>query len=883
MSALARLRSLLRNLLRGARVDRELDAELRGYVDLLTDEKIARGIPAGQARREAHIEIGGVETVKEEVRSIRTGALVEAAIQDVRYGVRSLRRAPVFTLAVVTTLALGIGANTAMFSAVDALLLRPLPVNEPERLVAPYRGTSGSEAAFSFPEFDRLAAQGHVFEGLTAWATHTTWLRTAAGLDRASLQIVSPSFFHVLGVAPATGRIFAGRDADTLAQAVISDRLWRARFAADPSVLGRTITLGTQPVIIIGVAPPAFIGLQPAAPADAWITFPTLALLEPDWDFRDGREYWIRLVGRLQPGQTVAAANAALRGVEIAAGAPDGLDAAVRVVPAATPVFDPASRESAAKLAWLVAAIAGFVFVIACANVANLLIVRGAARRRDLGVRLAIGASSGRIVRQAVTETALLCVAGCVAGLAIAHWTIGAVLAFAPPSAIPPGIVVAIDARVLGFAVLLTAVTGLLFSAVPAFSASRADLAEVMKVAPEGHARGGAGLRRSLVVLQVALSAVLLVGAGLFVRTLSATLGVQPGYDVDRVLLTTVDFSPAKLPPPAAQAAAMQVRERVARLPQVESVAWGQIVPFSGAFVQRPAVPDGQTLDTAREGEFLVPYSVVSDGYFRTLGMPLRGRDFAVIDGPASPPVVIVNDTLARRYWPGEDAIGKRLRLPGAGTEVRTHEVVGVVPDGKYVSLTEAQHPYMYLPLAQNHRARVALHVRTSGEGAGLFGAIRNTVRTAHPDVASYNPMLLRDYVDRSVAQPRVVARLLALFGGIALLVAAVGVYGLTAYTVVRRTREIGVRIALGARPRDLVKMLVSQAAVLVGAGLAIGTAAAILLARTVHSLLFGVTPADPVTFAATAVVLGSTMLVATIVPALRAARVDPVSALRVD
>jgi predicted permease len=883
MSARTRLRSLLRNLLRGARVDRELDAELRGYVDLLVDEKIARGIPPEQARRLARMEIGGIEMVKEEVRSIRSGALVEQAIQDTRYALRGLRRAPVFTLAVVVTLALGIGANTAMFSAVDALLLRPLPVSDPDRLVAPYRGASGTQAAFSFPELDRLASHSHVFAGLAAWATHVTWMRTGVDLDRTTVHVVSPPFFQVLGVTPAAGRAFTGRDADTVGQAVVSDRLWRTRFAADPAVLGRTITLGTQPVTIIGVAPDSFIGLEAASPADAWITFSTLALLEPGWDFRDGREYWIRLVGRLQPAQTVSAANAALAGLAVAADAPGALAGAIRVVPAATPLFDPAARESAVNLAGLVAAIAGVVFVIACANVANLLIVRGAARRRDLGVRLAIGASRGRVVRQAVTETALLCLAGWLAGLVMAHWTIQAVVAFAPSSAIPPGILVSIDTRVMAFAALLTGITALLFSGVPALSAARAHLSDVMKVGPEGQARGGVGLRRGLVVLQVALSAVLLVGAGLFVRTLTETLAVQPGYDVDRVLLTTVDFTAAKMPPGSAQAVAAQVRERVAGLPEVEAVAWGQIVPFSGAFVQRPAIPEGQAYDVSRENEFLIPYGVVSDGYFRTLGMPLRGRDFSPADGASSPPVVIVNETLARQYWPGQDPIGKRLLLPAAGSEVRAHEVVGVVPDGKYVSLTEEQHPYMYLPLGQNHRARVALHVRTAGEGASLFGPIRNIVRSVNQDVAAYNPILLRDYVDRSIAQPRVVARLLALFGGIALLVAAVGVYGLTAYTVVRRTKELGVRIALGAGPRELVRMLVRQAAVLVACGLAIGIGGALLLARTVESLLYGVDPADPLTFAATGLLLGSTMMLATIVPAIRAARLDPVAALRMD
>ena len=892
MQVLARLRSFVRNIFSGARVDGELEAELRGYVELLADEKIARGVPAEQAQRDARIEVGGMEAVKEEVRSIRTGALLEQAVQDVRYALRGLRRAPVFAGAAIATLALGIGANTAMFSVIDALLLRRLPVADPERLVAPYRGSDGTQSAFSFPEFDQLAARTQTFDGLAAWADHAAWMRSGAELDRTTLQIVSPSFFTLLGVQAATGRTFVptggsgpAGESTTIGQVVISDRLWRTRFASDPAVLGRTFSLGLHPVTIIGVAPASFTGLQPSQPADAWITFATLALLEPEWDFRDRREIWIRLVGRLRPELTVAAAEAALQGIDL--GVPDGppslRGSGVRLVSAATPIFDPAARESASRLAWLVAAVAAFVLLIACANVANLLIVRGSARRRELGVRLAVGASRGRVVRQSVAETAVLCVAGGLAGIAVAHLTLEAIVALAPPSAIPPGITVALDARIILFAAALSLVTGLLFSTVPAWQASRADLAHVMKLAPEGHARGGVGLRRGLVIAQVALSTVLAVGAGLFVRTLLATLAVQPGYDVERVLLASVDFTVAKMPPPLALVAGARVRERVAALPGVDAVAFGQIVPFSGAFVSRPAVPEGQPFDVARENDFLVPYGVVSDGYFRTLGMPLRGRDFTAGDTSASPRVVIVNDTLARRYWPGADAVGKRLVLPGPAGSALLHEVIGVVPDGKYVRLTEEQHPYMYLPLAQNYRARIALHVRTSADAAGMMTAVRQAAREVSGELAVYNPMSLREYVDRSIAQPRVLARLLVIFGGIALVVAAVGVYGLTAYAVVRRTREMGVRIALGARPRDVVRMLVAQTAMLVAIGLSIGIVAAAWLGRSVQSLLFGVSAADPLTFAGTACLLAVTMIAATTIPAFRAARIDPVAALRVE
>jgi predicted permease len=879
---LARLVSFFRNLLHGSRLDRDLDTELNAYVDLLADEKVAAGIEPERARRAARIALGGLEQVKEEVRAVRAGVLLEQVGRDCRYALRGLRKAPVFTLTATATLALGIGANAAMFSVVDALLLRPLPVTRPDRLVAVYHGTPGTQPAFSYPHFSHLSQRTDVLEGVAAWATQFAWIRNGGDVDRVSVHTVSPGYFDLLGVAPQPGTAFAiDSEEASRGTVVISDRLWHTRFGADPSILGRPFSLNGQPVTVAGVAPAAFTGLDPSAPADVWMTFATLAAVEPGWDFRAPSEIWINLIARLREETSWQAAASALT---LPATGTGGRPEPIRLVPAATPLFDPERRTASSRLSALTAGVAGFVLLIACANVANLLLVRGSSRRREIGLRMAIGATRARVAGQMVVESLLLAAAGFAGALLLADWTIRGVIAVAPRTMIPPGITVSLDGRVMLFAAVLSLLTAVVFGLIPALQAARVNPLLNVKGAPAGDPAGRWALhfRRGLVVSQVALSAVLLVGAGLFLRTLVATLAIAPGYDVNRVLLTSVDFTAAKMSPAAARTAGDRMLDRLRALPGVEGVAFGQIVPFSGAFVMRPVVPAGAATNDADVEAFSVPYGVVSEGYFRALGMPLRGRDFAATDTEDAPRVAIVNETLARRYWPGQNAIGKRLTMPlrERGPEI---EVVGVVPDGKYVELTEVQHPFVYVPWKQMHRPRLTLHVRGAGEPALLAGAVRTAIREAAPEVAAFNAVALSAYLDRSTAQQRLVSRLLLVFGAIALTVAAVGVYGLTAFTVARRSKELGVRIALGARPAAIVRMLLSQSTALVAAGLAIGLGAAALLTRFVETMLFRVEPLDPVSFAAGGLLLALTMLAATFIPARRATRTDPLSVLRTD
>ena len=815
---------------------------------------------------------------------MRTGALVGHLIQDVRYAARTLRRAPGFTSVTILTLALGIGANTALFSIVDALLFRPLPIASPERLVTLYRGATGSNSAFWYLDYLDYRAERRQFDGFAAWGGgNRAWFRNGGDLERVDVQMVSGDYFDVLGVGPAAGRMFVEADDDFAAPrpvAVISDELWRTKFSADPQVAGRGFTLGGQTFTVIGRAPAGFKGLSADAPPDLWVPLAAVSVLEPGWNIRDRHEIWLSIVARLRSGIDVHAAQASLQPIAARIGLelPGDADAVVRLVPASATVSDPDARAASLRVASMVMGIVGCILLIACGNVASLVLARGAARARELAVRLAIGATRGRVVRQVVTESVVLAGGGGVAGLVVSYWTAGFLVSLAPATAIPPGIDITIDWRVIAFAGALSLATGVIFGAAPAWQLSRLDLLAVMKAGDQRSEGGGAGtrIRRAMVVAQVALSVVLLVGASLFVRTLAAARAVRSGYDTSRVLLVTLDLSVARTSPADSLRTVSRIVERVAAIPGVASSSLGQIVPFSGSLIQRPAVPEG----VPSTDEDMVPYNVVGEGYFGTLGMTLRGRDFRVTDDEAAPRVVVINEALARRMWPGENAIGRRLQLP-LRNPGPPYDVIGVVSDARYVSPTEVQRPFLYLPVAQNFRPRLTLHVRTTGLPAAFVGSVRSAIRSVSADLPAYNPSTLDDYLSQSLARERLIAHLLTAFGGMALLIAAVGIYGILAFGVARRSREMGVRMALGAQPSDLVRMVVRQSAALIAAGLSVGVVCALLLTRLVKAFLFGVTPGDPPAFAAAVIILCAVALVATWVPARRATRIDPLTALR--
>ncbi len=709
MSLFARTRSLVRNLVRRSDVDRTLDAELRAYLHLLEDEYVGRGMAPEAARRAARVELGGAEQVKAQVRDARTGALLEALVQDVRYAGRTLRRAPAFTAVTIATLALGIGANTAVFSIVDALLLRPLPIADPDRVVALYRGTTGSNSAFSYLDYLDYRAETRYFDGVAAWGGgNRAWFRNGGDLERVDVQMVSGNYFDVLGVGAPAGRTFTAADDDFAAPkavAVISDGLWRTKFGADPAVAGRAFTLSGQTFTVIGRAPAGFTGMSADAPPNLWVPCAAVSLLEPGWNIRDRREVWMSIAARLRPGSDLHEAQASLQPLAGRIGLEQQGDAGarVRLIPASASVFDPDARASSMRVGALLMGIVGFVLLIACANVASLVLARGAARARELGVRLAIGASRGRVVRQVVTESLVLALAGGAAGLVVANWTAQLLVTLAPPDAVPPGLAIALDVRVMAFTTLLSLSTGVLFGAAPAWQLSRADPVAAIKDGGRADRSGGRAavrMRRAAVVAQIALSIVLLVAAALFVRTLAAATAVPSGYDAGQVLLVTIDFSAAGAGPAGSLGPASRIVDRVLALPGVESASFGQIVPFSGSLIQRPAVPEG----TPSTDDDMVPYNVVGEDYFRTLGMRLRGRDFRPADTEAAPRVVVINETLARRLWPGEEAIGRRLQLP-LRNPGPPYEVIGVVSDGRYSQPDRGAAPVSVPPAGAERQA----------------------------------------------------------------------------------------------------------------------------------------------------------------------------------
>jgi predicted permease len=794
---------------------------------------------------------------------------------------RMLRRAPGLSAVAIVTLALGIGANTAIFSAVDAVLLRPLPlVRGAADVMAVYRGSGGH--AFSFPEFDAAAGRP-TLDAIAAWGGGTrVWVRRGADLERASAQTVTANYFDLLGVRATLGRMLAaGVDAGQPV-AVLSDAFWRQRLGADTAVVGRAIAVNGHAFTVIGIAPPRFAGLDPQAPPDLWLPIDSLGILEPGWNYRDPAEIWLNLVARLADGVTPAQAEASLAGLARRGAAGPAADP-VRLVPAAAAVFDPEARAASWRIALLLSAVVTAVLLVACANVASLLLARATARRREIGVRLGLGATRGRLVRQLLIESLLLSLAGGTAGLAVAHWSVLALGALAPASAIPPGVTVAVDLRVMAFALVVSIATGVLFGLAPAWHAWHTDSVQVIRGASAaGRDAGRLGARRALVTAQVALSVVLLVGAALFVRTLGAAAAVDVGYDVNRVLLLSLDLAAARLPAGEGLALVRRVTERVGEIPGVEGVSVGQIVPFSGGFIGRPVLAEHQAGTAAETGPPIVPYSVVSPGYFDAVGLSLAGRDFAWTDDERGRPVAIVNETLAARLWPGERAVGKRLFLP-LRDRGPAFEVIGVARDSRYVSPTEAQHPFFYLSVAQSYRPRLTLHVRTAGDPASLAPAVRQAIRDAAPAVPAFNVTTLDAHLRRALSRERLLAALFSGFGAVALAIAAVGIYGVLGFAIARRTSEIGVRMALGARRRDIITMVARQGSAMVAAGLALGLGAALLLARVVEAFLFGITPGDPMAFMSAAGLLTLAAAAATAVPAWRASTVDPVAALRAE
>jgi putative ABC transport system permease protein len=807
--------------------------------------------------------------------------------QDVRFGLRLLLKHRGMTLIAVLTLALGIGANTAIFTLLDKVLIRPLPVEQPDRLVAFVKDASGEPGVFSYPMYAELRERNEVLSGLIAFFQRPLSLSDGTQTERVVGQIVSGNYFEVLGVRPALGRFFLpeeDRTPGTHPVVVISHGLWRRRFGADPAVIGRAVDLNGYRHTVVGVAPSEFTGTTRATVSDVYVPIMMLTQAMPGTgnDRLNNRNAgWLRFIGRLKPGITREQAQAALTPT---VGDATKTFPGKAVDPTRILLMD-GSRGLTDRVTdlslplKLLMGVVAFVLLIACANVANLLLARASARRKEIAVRLGIGASRRRIVRQLLTESTILAALGGGAGLMVASWCTRLLLGLHQQTNYVPRIIDGrLDGRALGFTLGLSVLTGIVFGLAPALQISRPDFVAALKEDTPGTGAGGRrwSLRSALIVAQVALSLVALIGAGLCVKSLRRLNAIDPGFEPAKVVTASFELNMNRYTETRGRQFISDLAARVNALPGVEAVSFGSIVAFSDLFWIGTATIEGYQ---PQPGERLAfDFNAVSPDYFRTLGTPLlSGREFTAQDKAGAPLVVIVNEAMARRYWPGREAVGKRIRRG------QFAEVVGVVRNSREKGLTSEPRPAIYLPLLQNYVPELTLHVRTATDTQSLIAAMRREVRALDTTLPVHNLQTLAQQKEGSLYTERLAATLLTLFGALALLLVAVGIYGVLSYGVTERTREIGIRMALGARPLDLVELVVGQGMLLTLIGLIVGVGASFALTRLLERLLFGVSTIDPLIFVAVPLLLASVALVACLLPARRATRMNGLAALRYE
>ena len=873
MRWLSRLRLRIRSLFRQRQVDGELSDELQFHLDGRADELVAEGMTPEQARLAARRELGMLTSIQEECRDARRVSHIEQTIRDVRYGLRRLTRSPGFATTAIVTLALGIGANTAIFTAVDAVLLRPLPYPAADELVVVWEEAS----AWGFPRNTPSPAnyldwkeQSRVFADMAAVRYAGANLTGHGDPEAVTGRQVTPNLFSVLGVSAAIGRTFAPDEERSGAKVVIlTDGLWRRRYGADPSIVGRTIEMNGEAYAVVGVMPASF------AYPDRDNTFFWPLDLAPQRNNRGN--HFLTVTARLAPGVSVEQARADMdriaKGLAVAHPADNANIGAVVV-----PLRDQIAGDARTSLIVLFAA-AGCVLLIACANLANLLLAKAGTRQREIAVRKALGASPLRLVRQLVTESALLAVIGGAAGVALGH--LGTrLLEDLVPFTFPESSL-AIDHRVLLFSGVVTFLTVLLFGAVPAFAGARVNVNDSLKREPRGAVASlTRGTRHTLIVAEVALATVLLIGAGLMIQTLSNMRNVDLGLRPDRLLTLRVALPPARYKDQSARAAFYrQVLERVRVLPGVRSAAFAGNLPLTSignstafAIESRPDLPSGGVQDTL--------YRPVTRDYFLTIGATrLEGRDFSADDRPDSPLVAIVSEYFARTSWGARSPVGERIRLGGGTTP---YTIIGVVKDIRERGVDVPMKAATYVLIEQaNANAGAFLAVRTESDPLSFV----RPVATAVWSVDRYQPVSavrsMDEIVDGALDNRNLNMTLLSVFAGLALVLASLGIYGVLSYVVTERTREIGMRMALGASAVGVAASFVRQGLVLTAIGIAAGFAVALTGARAMETMLYGVAPTDPRIYLGCLMLLGCVAAVACYLPARRAARVDPIVALR--
>ncbi|HEU4688422.1 MAG TPA: ABC transporter permease [Vicinamibacterales bacterium] len=878
--------SLVRNLFGGGRRDAELRSDIDTYIDMLVDEKIAAGLSPEAARRSTLLELGSVDHIKDNARSVRAGALLAEIASDARYALRMMRRDWTFSAIALVTLALGIGANTAIFSIVNGVLLKPLPYPHADRLVLAWERnlTIGKERDPVAPlNYQDWRSQSTVFDELGAYRFRSFALDDVGDPEQLRALSVSSSVFPVLGVSPTAGRVFTEEEERRQDRVVVlAHALWQRRFGGSPSVIGRSLSLNGAAFTIVGVMPSTF-----AFPDGNAVDLYSPLVFGAD-ELNDRRSHVLFVIGRLKPDVTVDAATADLRAIAQRIFPTDRTSNPDVTVAGAHDVLVEDARLGLIVLFGTV----GFVLLIACANVASLLLVRGSVRRREVAMRAALGAGRGRLLRQLLTESVLLAIVGAAAGVVVAR---GLLMVFArihPPN-LPRVDQIGIDGPVLLFVTVAAVLTGVAFGIIPALQAATPRLSDATKVVGSTYTAASRG-RFGLVASEVALALMLAAGAGLMIRSVIKLQELDLGFAPAGVLSAQVLLPAARYPvdptqsrptkdatPPGDTKPFMffsQLEARLRATAGIESVGAVSALPLNpvGTDYDLPVIVDGKP--RARPGEELqADFRVATVSYFRTMRIPLiAGREFTEFDGPGTTPVAIINDTLARQIFPGENPVGQRLRLYG-----RPREIVGVVGSVRHHGFTRDPRPEMVLPYRQFQFTGMTVVVRSQIAQLAVAEAIRGAVQSLDPQQPVNRVTAVDELLADSVAQPRFTALLLGGFAVLALVLAVVGVYGVMSYTVGQRAREIAVRMTLGARRSEVARMIVGQAAVYVVVGVIIGLVGALAGTRLMTGLLFGVAATDPATLLSAAAVVIVTSLAASSIPAIRAACMTPVAVLR--
>ena len=879
-----RLVSQTRVWLSPRQVDQDFDQELEVHLDLLTEESVRRGMSPEEAKRAARIRLGGPTQLKETNRELQGLPVIETFLQDTRYAFRMLRKNPGFTAVAVLTLALGIGANTAIFSVVYAVLLKPLPYTNPEQLFTAFQANVQqgiAETGCSYLNFEEWRAQNHAFSELAGIVAHQLTLTGRVEPTVVNTSVVTPEFFALVDVKPLAGRIFFPQDGKQGAPpvALVSEDLWRGRFGADPNIIGTSINLDQRPFTVIGIMPGAF-RTPFFTKQEVWIPLvqdPVFSTFMPNRGL-----HLLPVIGRLKPGVSVAQAQAEMDAISgrLAAEFPaENNGWTVRLVPLQKEIVG----DVRTALLVLLGAV-GLVLLIACANIANLLLARATSRSKEIAVRTALGAGRARIIRQLLSETAVLGLLGGAVGIALAYWGVKA-LSSLLPSSLPQMNPIRVDYFVLGFALLLSAIAGLAFGLVPAMFAANADIQNALREgARSGESRNRRRARSFLAVVEISLAMVLLMTAGLLLRSFARLTSVSPGFDAQHIVKADISLPQFQYSTPQQWAAfSEELLARIQSDPGLQDSAVVVPRPIADRNVNLPFDIVGNPPSSASASR-TASFVSVSPDYFRVMGIPLlAGRFFNQHDISSAPRVSIISEAMARLYFPNQNPLGKQLTFgfPPNGEAMR--EIVGIVGNVRDVALGQNPGAMMYVPFAQAPFWGANLVVKSTLSTSSVAAAIRQEVQKMDKDIPVTDVAKMPDLIDASVAQPRFRTFLLGLFAVMALVLAATGIFGVISYSVSRRTNEIGIRVALGASRNTILSMILRETLILTLAGLAVGLPCTLAASHLVGHMLFNISANDPATLAAVAFSLAAVAALAGYIPARRAVRVDPMAALRYE